>query len=402
MQDLWERAEEILADGKPFVLATIIRTRGSVPREVGAKMVVPPDGQPFGTIGGGCGEGEVLRRAYPILDEPATSETAPPRIVQVDLTGDFDQDEIQVCGGVMDVALDRWQPDAHRDLVHTLAEATRAQRPAALVTALDQVDGLRPGTKSCLAVDGGAAGLTPAVPISEETLEAFSESLSSGKPQLYAVAPHGGAHEDAVARKENWPRVFVDVQTGVQTLLIVGAGHIAQPLCRLGAQLGFHTVVVDDRWAFANRERFPDAADVRVGPFEEVLNSLPIDPRTYVVVVTRGHVWDEASVKAVLPKNPAYVGMIGSRRRSKRTLERLVEQGFRAADVARVHTPLGLDIGAETPAEIAVAIAAEIVRARRRGPSDTVSLAAKTRPSGPFKFPLGAVAGGETAEPAAS
>ena len=189
MEDLWERAEEILADGKPFVLATIIRTRGSVPREVGAKMVVPPDGQPFGTIGGGCGEGEVLRRAYPLLDEPAASEPSPPRIVQVDLTGDFDQDEIQVCGGVMDVALDRWQPAAHRGLVHTLAEAARAQRPAALVTALDQINGVRPGTKSCLAVDGGAAGLTPAVPVSEETLEAFSESLSSGKPQLYAVAP---------------------------------------------------------------------------------------------------------------------------------------------------------------------------------------------------------------------
>lgn len=402
MEDLWERAEEILADGKPFVLATIIRTRGSVPREVGAKMVVPSDGRPFGTIGGGCGEGEVLRRAYPLLDEPATSEPSPPRIVQVDLTGDFDQDEIQVCGGVMDVALDRWQPAAHRDLVHTLAEAARAQRPAALVTALDQVNGVRPGTKSCLAVDGGAAGLTPAVPISKETLEAFSESLSSGKPQLYAVAPHGGVREDAVARKENWPRVFVDVQTGVQTLLIVGAGHIAQPLCTLGAQLGFHTVVVDDRWAFANRERFPDAADVRVGPFQEVLNSLTIDARTFVVVVTRGHVWDEASVKAVLPKNPAYVGMIGSRRRSKRTLERLVEQGFRPEEVARVHTPLGLDIGAETPAEIAVAIAAEIVRAHRRGPGDTVSLAAKTRPSGPFKFPLGAVAGNKTAEPVAS
>ena len=124
MEDLWERAEEILAAGKPFVLATIIRTRGSVPREVGAKMVVPPEGQPFGTIGGGCGEGEVLRRAYPVLDQKLS-----PRIVQVDLTGDFDQDEIQVCGGVMDVALDLWQPEEHREIGaylgrgHTLSPA---------------------------------------------------------------------------------------------------------------------------------------------------------------------------------------------------------------------------------------------------------------------------------------
>ena len=384
MEDLWERAEEILAAGKPFVLATIIRTRGSVPREVGAKMVVPPEGQPFGTIGGGCGEGEVLRRAYPVLDQKLS-----PRIVQVDLTGDFDQDEIQVCGGVMDVALDLWQPEEHRELAQTLAEATRAHQPAALVTALDPISGVRPGTKSCLSLgqDGnGGASLTPTVSITAETVEAFSSSVSSGKPQLFAVSPQGEVREDAVVRKEDWPRIFVDVQTGVQTLLIVGAGHIAQPLCEIGAMLGFHTVVVDDRWAFANRERFPRAAEVRVGPFEEVLNNLNINQQTFVVVVTRGHVWDETSVKAVLKKNPAYIGMIGSRRRSKRTLERLVEQGYSPEEVARVHTPLGLDIAAETPAEIAVAITAEIVRARRKGPVETLSLAAKVRPDGPLKF----------------
>ena len=124
MENLWERAEELLTAGKPFVLATIIRTRGSVPREVGAKMVVPREGQPFGTIGGGCGEGEVLRRAYPLFEE-----NLPPRVVEVDLTGDFDQDEIQVCGGLMDVALDLWRPEEHRELAHALAEATRARRP---------------------------------------------------------------------------------------------------------------------------------------------------------------------------------------------------------------------------------------------------------------------------------
>src|SRR5438477_8690672 len=122
MEDLWDRAEELLAAGKPFVLATIIRTRGSVPRE----------GQPFGTIGGGCGEGEVLRRAYPLFQEHM-----PPRVVEVDLTGDFDQDEIQVCGGLMDVALDLWQPEEHSELVHALAETTRARRPTALVRAIN-------------------------------------------------------------------------------------------------------------------------------------------------------------------------------------------------------------------------------------------------------------------------
>src|SRR5712664_3336632 len=149
MENLWDRAEELLAAGKPFVLATIIRTRGSVPREVGAKMVVPREGQPFGTIGGGCGEGEVLRRAYPLFEQ-----NVPPRVVEVDLTGDFDQDEIQVCGGLMDVALDLWRPEEPRELAHALAEATRARRPTALVTAINPADSLSAGAKSCLRVQG--------------------------------------------------------------------------------------------------------------------------------------------------------------------------------------------------------------------------------------------------------
>jgi xanthine dehydrogenase accessory factor len=189
-----------------------------------------------------------------------------------------------------------------------------------------------------------------------------------------------------VARGQDWPRIFVDVQPGLQTLLIVGAGHIAQPLCEIGHMLGFRTVVIDDRWAFANRERFPHATDIRVGSFVETLESLEINEHTFVVVVTRGHVWDEASVRTVLKSKPGYIGMIGSKRRAKATLERLVEQGYSPEELSRVHTPLGLDIAAETPAEIAVAIAAEIVKVRRGGPSDSISLAARARPSGPLQF----------------
>jgi xanthine dehydrogenase accessory factor len=381
MENLWDRAEELLADGKPFVLATIIRTRGSVPREVGAKMVVPREGQPFGTIGGGCGEGEVLRRAYPLFEQ-----NLPPRVVEVDLTGDFDQDEIQVCGGLMDVALDLWRPEEHRELVHALAEATRERRPTALVTAINPVEALAAGAKSCLSLDQDGAVLTPSLPLDAKAVRAFTASVAAGKPELLSVSPQGEIVEDSVARRQDWPRIFVDVQPGLQTLLIIGAGHIAQPLCEIGHMLGFRTVVVDDRWAFANRERFPHATEMQVGSFVETLESLEINEHTFVVVVTRGHVWDEASVRTVLKKKPGYIGMIGSKRRAKTTLERLAEEGYSAEELSRVHTPMGLDIAAETPAEIAVAIAAEIVRVRRRGPLETISLAAKARPTGPFRF----------------
>src|SRR5215467_5352293 len=184
MENLWERAEELLTAGKSFVLATIIRTRGSVPREVGAKMVVPREGQPFGTIGGGCGEGEVLRRAYPLFEQ-----NVPPRVVEVDLTGDFDQDEIQVCGGLMDVALDLWKPEEHRELVHALAEATRALRPTALVTAINAMPDLPAGTKSCLSLGAGGMKLTPSLSLDAMTVQAFSSSVSAGTPQLFSVSP---------------------------------------------------------------------------------------------------------------------------------------------------------------------------------------------------------------------
>ncbi len=381
MENLWERAEELLTAGKPFVLATIIRTRGSVPREVGAKMVVPREGQPFGTIGGGCGEGEVLRRAYPLFEE-----NLPPRVVEVDLTGDFDQDEIQVCGGLMDVALDLWRPEEHRELAHALADATRARRPTALVTAINSLDSAPAGAKSCLALRAEGVVTTPPLPVGEKAIQTFSASVSAGKPELFTISPQGEVVEDSIARGEEWPRVFVDVQPGLQTVIICGAGHIAQPLCEITSMMGFRTIVVDDRWAFASRERFPHATEVRVGPFVDVLESLDINEHTFVVVVTRGHVWDEACVKTALKKKPCYLGMIGSKRRAKATLERLVEQGFAPEALSRIHTPMGLDIAAETPAEIAVAIAAEIVKVRRQGPEETLSIAAKARPNGSLKF----------------
>jgi xanthine dehydrogenase accessory factor len=381
MEDLWDSTEKLLAEGKPLVLATIIRTRGSVPREIGAKMVIGRTGQPFGTIGGGCGEGEVLRRAYPLFEQKM-----PSRVVQVDLTGDFDQEEIQVCGGLMDVALDLWQPDVHKDLAHALAEAARLHQPTALVTAITAMPDIPAGTKCCLSIGSEGATLNPSLSLDPEILQALTDTLLGGTPQLLSISPEGKVVKNAAANGKPWPQIFVDVQPGLQTLLIVGAGHIAQPLCEMGHLLGFRTVVVDDRWAFANRERFPNATAIEVGSFVETLENLDITNQTFAVVVTRGHNWDEASVRTILVKKPAYLGMIGSKRRSRETIERLAEKGYSPEELSRIHTPMGLDLSAETPAEIAVAIAAEIVRIRRHGPLETISLAAKARPGGAFKF----------------
>ena len=152
-------------------------------------------------------------------------------------------------------------------------------------------------------------------------------------------------------------------------LVIVGAGHIARPLCAVGALLGFRVTVLDDRPEFATRERFPEATVVLRADFNDPFLGVSIHAGTHLVLVTRGHKYDFDALLDVLqrPEVPGYVGMVGSRRRVRAALEQLAREGIDSARLAAIHAPIGLDIGAETPEEIAVAIAAEIVRLRRGG-----------------------------------
>ena len=163
--------------------------------------------------------------------------------------------------------------------------------------------------------------------------------------------------------------VYLEPHAAPPELVIVGAGHVARPLCQLGALLGFRVTVLDDRPEFATRERFPDAAVVRPADFADPLRGITIGRRTFLVLVTRGHRYDFEALRGLLlgPQVPAYVGMIGSRRRTRAALEALAREGIGADRLGAVHAPIGLDVGAETPEEIAVAIAAELVMARRGG-----------------------------------
>jgi xanthine dehydrogenase accessory factor len=162
-------------------------------------------------------------------------------------------------------------------------------------------------------------------------------------------------------------QVMLEVHERPSTLLIIGAGHVGKALATMGDMCGFSIEIVDDRPEFANAERFPEADRITCGRFDEVLDGYPIDPNTYVVCVTRGHKHDETSLRLVAATDAAYVGMIGSKRRVGAVLRHLIEDGIDPRAVERVHTPIGLDIGAETPEEIAVSIMAEIIRARRGG-----------------------------------
>ncbi len=162
-------------------------------------------------------------------------------------------------------------------------------------------------------------------------------------------------------------------------LVIVGAGHIAVPLARLAKILGFHVTVIDDRARFASRERFPDADELVVDEFDAAIARQTITPWTYLVLVTRGHEHDEATLQQVVESPAPYIGMIGSRRRVLLVFERLAARGVPDHFLDRVYAPIGLDIGARTPEEIALAIMAEIVNVRRGGAAPSLALRRRRR-----------------------
>jgi xanthine dehydrogenase accessory factor len=375
-EQIWPEALRTLEKRQQFALATVVNVRGSTPREVGAKMIVRRDGQ-FGTIGGGCGEAEVFRKARLLLDE---GEGA--RLTEVDLTGDFDQQEIGTCGGIMDVLIEIWSPDRDLPLAHKLAEASQHNRPAALLSVVDA------GTLATVSV-GQRASIDPAqdsndklpLDLSATALRQLHERVADGIPGLLELDGADSLQPVSRIAPNGSPRLFVDPIAGAQRLIIAGAGHIAQPLASLGSMLGFHVTVIDDRAQFANRDRFPTADHILVKSFRTAIDSLWLDRHCYVISVTRGHAFDDEVVRAALSqaqRDPGiFIGMIGSRRRVKTTLERIAQDGFDRALLEQIHAPLGVDLGAETPEEIAVSIIGEVIRERRTRVRDDFNLGVK-------------------------
>jgi xanthine dehydrogenase accessory factor len=217
---------------------------------------------------------------------------------------------------------------------------------------------IRPNGEGLGSLDGGAF---------DEAVRAHAtEALRQHAGETIWLRPNS---EPARRGDPDTYQVFIETFESPETLLIVGCGHIGLSLATIGEHVGFSVVVLDDRPDYANRERFPMADRVICGDFVEELERFPLTPSTYIVVVTRGHKQDEISVRTVVGRGARYVGMIGSKRRVGAVLQHLMDEGIAADALEAVHTPIGLDIRAETPAEIAVSIIAEIIAVRRGGGS---------------------------------
>ncbi|UCC71082.1 MAG: XdhC family protein [Gemmatimonadota bacterium] len=242
-------------------------------------------------------------------------------------------------------------------------EAQQGGEPVALATVVSAPGRQAVGRR--LVVSGASLHGTLGGPELDERVAALAR-------EMLAVRERGVREMEGPGGK--W-EIYIEPQHAIPELLIVGAGHIARPLCRLGAMLGFRVTVLDDRPEFATKEHFPEAERVGVIDFGDPFARLAIGPDSYVVLVTRGHKYDYDCIQHLLKMDarPAYLGMIGSRRRVRATFEALVGDGIEPARLEDVHAPIGLDIGAETPEEIALAIAGEIVATRRSGAGGRLS-----------------------------
>jgi xanthine dehydrogenase accessory factor len=225
-----------------------------------------------------------------------------------------------------------------------------------------------------LAVSGEGAGARIVLVVGRDGTGTVHGSLGDGEVDAQAIERARSAvadprHRDGLVTLAHGIEAYVEVRRPVLDLVIVGAGHIARPMARIGADLGYRVWVIDDRPDFATRERFPDAHAVVRADFSDPFRDVPLGEATHMLLVTRGHRYDYDCLVRALRVDPplAWIGMIGSRRRVRATFVQLLEDGIEREQLGMIHAPVGLDIGAETPEEIAVAVAAELVKARRGG-----------------------------------
>ena len=258
-----------------------------------------------------------------------------------------------------------------------LAEAARcieSDVPAALVTVVGSRGSTpqKPGARMLVFSDGAFRGTIGGGCVEAEMVRRARLVISMGKPLLttYDLTPDQAGEEGLVCggRME----VFIEPLEANPKLMIVGAGHVARPLCRIASQTGFKVSVLDDRDRFVTRERFPESESVMVGEFATCAETLKVGERSFVVVVTRGHRGDTLAIASCLPRGPRFLGLLGSKAKMVHVFTDLIERGFSSQSLAQIETPVGVEIGAETPEEIAISIVARLVAVRRGVPAEKI------------------------------
>jgi xanthine dehydrogenase accessory factor len=341
MKEIVDEVLQLLESGQDFALVRLVAERGSTPRQAGAEMLVRRDGSSAGTIGGGLLEASMMSAAADVLQRKRSEMTG------MGLRGtDVHSADEMICGGSADVLIAYVAAGdvALTEVCAALREAAAAQRRAWLFTILPAADD--GAVEYCLLRDDDTlVGARPCEPARLRT--------AVGK-----IAVHG------TTRLPDGREVLVETLDPPCTAIICGAGHVGRALAPVAARAGWRTVVLDDREEFANPQRFPGTQVVLVASFDGALSRVTVDEQSYIVIVTRGHTHDMNVLEQALRTPARYVGLMASRTKRKRIADGLREAGFGDDDLGRVRSPIGLAIGAETPAELAISIVAEMIQVR--------------------------------------
>lgn len=349
MENLYRDIVHLYDEATPFALGTVVHTSGSTPQKIGARAVFLPGGEILGTLGGGCMEAEARRRGLRLV------KGGQPELLELHLDDDFGWDDGLICGGTAQILLQP-RPSEQEPVYRAVLKlrADRARGVFALVTAGDEA---LVGRAMLLPAEG-----TPVGSLGDPALESAAAETSRG------LLLEGREEPRRIQFREAGATVYFEPHLPRPVCFIAGAGHIGGALSHYAARCGFEVAIVDDRPSLCNAERLPDANHILVGDIVETVRSWPKTPDTYFVIVTRGHRHDAVVLREVVRAPLAYLGMIGSKRKILTIYDEFVRDGLATPEeLARIHAPIGLDIGALSVEEIALCIAAELVLVRRKG-----------------------------------
>jgi len=327
---------------QPVAYCRLVETRGSTPQKPGATMLVYENGTQAGTLGGGCVEAEVKRRAIAALS------SADCEIATFTLDHDYGWDDGLICGGRMQVLI---RPITVGDSAYffRMVEAIEAGIGVTEAVVFESKDPCLRGNCYLFAADNSLLDSLPVKSAPSSTTLGQLRPVDS-RPRAYIA--DGVAYLPSLSHYR---------------LIIVGGGHVGQAVADLATRLDFDVWVVDDRADCLTEERFPTAQRRLHGEISQVLRELDVTPECYCLVVTRGHNHDQEALYRLADRGACYLGMIGSKRKIKLIFENLLDSGVSQADLDKVHAPLGIDIGSQTVPEIAVSICAELIAHRNLG-----------------------------------
>ena len=352
MKEIYQKIVELLHKDTLSVLATIIRQAGPSPRGVGAKCLIMHDGSFIGTVGGGIVEAKIIQAAKKVLN------TGLPLRLSFSLRASDVAETDMLCGGDMEVFLEPVSPtfSSTISIFEKALEVSSRGGPGLLATLLDEKQWQQgEAPRIFLEKKGKPVRSLPKGHEMEKALSIKMDTVLEARLPLVLSLPDSSG---------NQIEVFVEPIMGNPTLYVFGGGHVSSNIVPFASRVGFQVVVIDDRQEFADPKNFPDAREVRLLPFEDVTAKLPVEESSYLVIVTRGHVHDKTVLAQALKTDAKYIGMIGSTRKRDIIYKKLMEEGFTRDELSRVHSPIGLEIGAETPEEIAVSIVAELIKIR--------------------------------------